>query len=70
MEGENNFLCFLPIENRRELCVDWYKDDRKSAENYIDDQFRGLERTTRVVFQSDDPKEEFFHTQLLTISRV
>jgi len=60
MEGENNFLSFLPMENRRDLWADWYRDARKSAENYLDEQYRGLQRTTRVHFETDDPKSEFF----------
>jgi hypothetical protein len=60
MEGENNFLSFLPIEHRREIWADWYKDARKGAENYLHEQFRGLERTTNVVYRTDDPKAEFF----------
>jgi hypothetical protein len=28
--------------------------------NYLDDQFRGLQRETRVDFTTDDPKAEFF----------
>jgi hypothetical protein len=65
MEGENNFLSFLPIENRRELWAEWYKGARKGDENYIDDQFRGLERTTMVDFQTDDPKAEFFQKLII-----
>ncbi len=60
MEGENNFLGFLPIEERRELWADWYKDARKGSENYLDQQFRGLQRTTGIVYRTDDPKAEFF----------
>ena len=60
MEGENNFLSFLPIDNRREIWADWYTDARKGAENYLDEQFRGLQRTTRIVYHTDDPKAEFF----------
>jgi hypothetical protein len=60
MEGEANFLSFLPIESRRTLWADWYKDAQKSAENYLDVQFHGLERATRVVYHTDDPKSEFF----------
>jgi len=60
MEGENNFLSFLPKESRREIWADWYKEAQKNAENYLDVQFRGLERTTRVVYHTDDPKTEFF----------
>jgi Fatty acid cis/trans isomerase (CTI) len=61
MEGENNFLSFLPKESRREIWAEWYTDARESAENYLDAQFRGLERATRVVYHTGDPKAEFFH---------
>ena len=60
MEGENNFLSFLPIDSRREIWADWYTDARKGAENYLDEQFRGLQRTTRINYHTDDPKTEFF----------
>ena len=60
MEGESNFLSFLPIESRREIWADWYKGGLKSAKNYLDKQYRGLERTTSVVYHTDDPKTEFF----------
>ena len=60
MEGESNFLSFLPIESRREIWADWYKDSRKNVENYLDEQFHGLERTTKVVYHTENPKAEFF----------
>ncbi len=61
MEGESNFLSFLPTESRRGIWADWYQGARKSAENYLDVQFHGLERSTKVVYHTDDPKTEFFH---------
>jgi len=60
MEGENSFLSFLPIASRQALWADWYTDARKEAENYLNEQFRGLERTTEVVYHTDDPKSELF----------
>lgn len=60
MEGENSFLSFLPIESRQALWAEWYQDARKGAENYLNDQYRGLERTTEVTYQTDDPKSELF----------
>ncbi len=60
MEGESNFLSFLPIESRREIWADWYKDSRKNVENYLDEQFHVLERTTKVVYHTENPKAEFF----------
>ena len=65
MEGENNFLSFLPKESRRELWADWYQGARKGVENYLDDQFRGLERDTSVVYATEDPKAEFFEKMVL-----
>ena len=60
MEGENNMLSFLPIEDRQEIWNHWYQDAREEAENYLHEQFRGLQRTTEVVYHTDDPKTEFF----------
>jgi hypothetical protein len=60
MEGENNMLSFLPIESRREIWDHWYPDARSGAKNYLDEQFRGLQRTTEIVYHTDDPKKEFF----------
>jgi hypothetical protein len=60
MEGESNFLSFLPIESRSEIWADWYKDSRKNVENYLDEQFNVLERTTKVVYHTENPKAEFF----------
>lgn len=64
MEGENNFLSFLPISSRKEIWAEWYQDARDDAENYLDQQFRGLQRTTRIVYSTDDPKTEFFEKLL------
>ena len=65
MEGENNFLRFLPIDSRREIWAEWYTDARKGAENYLDDQYRGLQRTTRIKYVTNDPKTEFFEKLLV-----
>lgn len=70
MEGENNFLSFLPINSRREIWADWYTDARKGAENYLDEQFRGLQRTTRIKYVTDDPKTEFFEKLLIHAGRA
>jgi hypothetical protein len=61
MEGESNFLSFLPKENRKELWNDWYMNARKSVTNYFDEHFHGLELKTEVIYHTDDPKTEFFH---------
>jgi len=60
MEGEYNMLSFLPIASRQEIWDYWYRDARKGDENYLDEQFRGLQHATEVVYHTDDPKKEFF----------
>jgi hypothetical protein len=60
MEAESNLLSFLPIESRQEIWDHWYRDAREGTENYLDEQYGGLQRTTEVVYHTDDPKKEFF----------
>ncbi len=57
IEGELNFLNFLPPENRGAIMQSWYIGD-KAAE---DTEEKGIisARPTRVAFSSDDPKREF-----------
>ena len=59
MEGENNFLSFLPKDKRKEIRAEWYKGKKTKS---IDrrNPFYGLERETRIHFATDDPKKEFF----------
>lgn len=59
MEGENNFLSFLPKDRREEIRAEWYKGAKADTVNLLTNPFHGLERSTRVVFETDDPKKEF-----------
>ncbi|MFZ2632564.1 MAG: fatty acid cis/trans isomerase [Desulfosalsimonadaceae bacterium] len=60
MEGESNFLTFLPKDSRKAIWDDWYIDPREDALNFLEDQFHGLKRDTRIAFHTNDPKKEFF----------
>jgi hypothetical protein len=60
MEGENNFLSFLPKDKRKEIRADWYKGAKAEFLNHLQNPFFGLERETRIHFATDDPKKEFF----------
>ncbi len=59
MEGENNFLSFLPSDDRKKIRGEWYKGARAKFSNFLTNPFYGLERYTRVVYETDDPKKEF-----------
>jgi len=60
MEGENNFLSFLPKEKRKEIRAEWYKGVKAQFKNHMLKPLYGLERETRIKFTTDDPKKEFF----------
>jgi hypothetical protein len=60
MEGENNFLSFLPKDKRKEIRAKWYKGARAEFKNYLENPLRGLDRSTAIVYTTDDPEKEFF----------
>ena len=57
IEGELNFLSFLPQEQRVPILQSWYIGD-KAAED-IEDPDIVSARPTRVAFTSNEPKREF-----------
>jgi len=61
MEGENNFLSFLPKDSREAIWESWYTDARDEAVDYLTDQFYGLERGTKIDFHTSNPEDEFFN---------
>ncbi|MCP4690823.1 MAG: isomerase, partial [Desulfobacterales bacterium] len=69
MEGENNFLSFLPRDRRKQIRAEWYKGARAEFSNFLTNPFHGLERSTRVVYETDDPKREFLE-KILTRARA
>lgn len=57
MEGELNFVQFLPRETRLPIMRSWYLGDGVFDDVDHERVFTG--RNTRVVFETDDPKREF-----------
>jgi len=60
MEGENNFLSFLPKNKRKEIRAEWYKGAKAEFKNHLQNPFRGLKWDTGIIYTTDDPKKEFF----------
>ncbi len=60
MEGEKNFLSFLPKDIRRQILADWYKGAKAELSDSMHNSFHGLERRTGIIYETDDPKKEFF----------
>lgn len=63
MEGEFNFLLFMPSDQRLAMHDYWYRDARKGyREHYIELNAMAAE-TIAIDYQSDDPKREFLEMQ-------
>ncbi|MBC2714648.1 MAG: fatty acid cis/trans isomerase [Desulfobacteraceae bacterium] len=60
MEAENNFLSFLPKDTRREIRSEWYQGTSAEFSNHIQNPLLGQDRETGIIFETNDPKKEFF----------
>jgi hypothetical protein len=63
MEGEFNFLLFLPKEDREPLHNYWYRDARKSVREHMLGRHLLEEDTNAIEYTSDDSKREFLLIQ-------
>jgi hypothetical protein len=59
MEGEYNFLMFLPPEDRIALRDYWYREANPSVREHYFGTSDVFKRDTDVVYKTDDPKKEF-----------
>ena len=61
MEGENNFLAFLPVDKRREIRDSWYVGLRSNLKRRLNAPTDWLDTEVVIGFQSGDPKIELYH---------
>ncbi|MEN8207111.1 MAG: fatty acid cis/trans isomerase [Pseudomonadota bacterium] len=61
MEGEDNFLIFLPADERRKILDSWYVGIRKDMEKSVD-RMDWLEMETVSGFKTNDPQRELYET--------
>ena len=59
MEGELNFLMFLPANRRQALWEYWYRNAPDSAREHPFVRSDAMQRETSLSFTSEDPKAEF-----------
>ncbi len=59
MEGELNFLMFLPASQRQALWQHWYRGAPESAREHPFVHSEAMQQETPLVFRSADPKAEF-----------
>ncbi|QFU76858.1 peptidylprolyl isomerase [Halioglobus maricola] len=62
MEGEFNFLMYLPADERPKLWNYWYRDAPHGARKYFDDSSELSARPSDIEFQTSDPKNELLQT--------
>ena len=59
MEGESNFLLFMPVGERDRLWHYWYRDAPASVTEYLSAQFRATAVDLGIGYQTSAPKREF-----------
>jgi hypothetical protein len=60
MEGESNFLIFLPKAARQPTRDYWYRGASAQAKSYVDGSRDNFAAETGVEFRSQDPQREFY----------
>jgi hypothetical protein len=58
MEGEQNFLFFLPADERIVLRDFWYRDAEQEAKTFVMTDSMAVDRTTDIQYRTADPKRE------------
>ena len=70
MEGENNFLSFMPSAERMPMRRSWYKGAGAEFKNYLENPLLGLGRETGIAYSTATPKAEFFEKVLAHVGPV
>lgn len=70
MEGEFNFLAFLPKKDRRALRKYWYRDVRMEVSDYVFKPALHIQQDTDIIYRSDDRKLEFYGMLKTYLSQV
>ncbi|HEX5659365.1 MAG TPA: fatty acid cis/trans isomerase [Polyangiales bacterium] len=60
MEGEFNFLTFLPSERRKPLMESWYRDTDDEVKDHVYGKFAFYDQQTGLTFQTATPEHELF----------
>jgi hypothetical protein len=60
MEGENSFLAFLPVSQRKTIRDSWYQGIRKKREKQFEQPMDWLNVESVIGYQTDDPQRELY----------
>jgi hypothetical protein len=70
MEGEADFLMFLPPEQRKELTDSWYRGVTGGAKDTVAHELQGFTGTPKIAYCTGDPKTELFALIAARVGRV
>ncbi|WP_372627100.1 fatty acid cis/trans isomerase [Arsukibacterium sp.] len=60
MEGESNFLAFLPPAQRRSELANWYQNSAPELSQFLKDDINDFTQPSGISFSSDDHKAELY----------
>jgi hypothetical protein len=58
MEGEANFIVFLPRDSRKAVRDYWYRDAPNDVKDYLDGASKHFSVETGIAFKTKDPAHE------------
>lgn len=60
MEGEENFLSLLPVEERHKQMESWYQDPSPQLSDFIQRDVTPFEQPTNIHYKTDNTKMELY----------
>ncbi|MBV2128993.1 fatty acid cis/trans isomerase [Rheinheimera sp. SM2107] len=60
MEGESNFLAFLPPAQRRTELADWYQNSAPELSRFLDEDINPFNQPSGISFNTDNQKAELY----------
>jgi fatty acid cis/trans isomerase CTI len=70
MEGEADFLMFLPPAQRKALTDDWYRGVSGTSKETIANELEGFTGMPRIAYRTNDPKKELLALIEARVGRV
>jgi hypothetical protein len=60
MEGEYNFLTFLPRDDRKKVSDYWYRGASEEVKNHVYGELANFDGQSGIRFRTDDPQRELY----------
>ncbi|WP_291995635.1 fatty acid cis/trans isomerase [Candidatus Accumulibacter sp. ACC003] len=70
MEGEFNFIAFLPLDDRRKVRNYWYRGASQEVKNHVYGTLASFDVASGIRFRSKDPQGEFYGLLERRLARV